>query len=105
MLQWKLKKSVHLRAYTIAASVAHYLTEVHARASHRVLVTEYSEDLLESSAIHEFRIIDTMRATNDPEKLDDIISREWLAGTLRTRQPYLARINADGSVTVREIVE
>jgi hypothetical protein len=34
-----------------------------------------------------------------------IISREWLAGSLRTRQPYLARIDADGALTVREIEE
>jgi hypothetical protein len=48
-------------------------------------------------------IIDMAQATKDPEELADIISREWLAGSLRMRQPFIARISADGSLTVREI--
>ena len=55
--------------------------------------------------VHEFCIIDAKHAPKDAEKLADIISRAWLEGSLRARQPYLARIDADGSVTVREIEE
>jgi hypothetical protein len=73
--------------------------------THRVLVTEDSEELLEPAVVHEFCIIDTEHATKDAEKLADLISRAWLEGSLRARQPYLARIDADGSVTVREIEE
>lgn len=73
--------------------------------THRVLVTENAEELLEPAVVHEFSIIDTGNATKDAEKLADIISREWLARSLRTRQPYIARISADGSVTVHEIEE
>ena len=47
--------------------------------THRALVTENSEGLLEPAVIHEFGIIDTEHATKDPEGLADIISREWLA--------------------------
>jgi hypothetical protein len=51
--------------------------------THRVLITEHSKDFLEAAVIHEFGIIDTAQATKEPEKLADIISREWLAGSLR----------------------
>ena len=70
---------------------------------HRVLITEHSKDFLEAAVIHEFSIIDTSQATKEPEKLADIISSEWLAGSLRMRQPFIARISGNGSVTVREI--
>ena len=70
---------------------------------HRVLITEHSKDFLEAAVIHEFGIIDTSQATKEPEKLADIISSEWLAGSLRIRQPFIARISVDGSLTVREI--
>lgn len=33
--------------------------------------------------VHEFCVIDTGNTTKDLEKLTDIISREWLAGSLR----------------------
>jgi len=71
--------------------------------THRVLITEHSKDFLEAAVIHEFGIIDTAQATKEPEKLADIISSEWLAGSLRIRQPFIARISVDGSLTVREI--
>lgn len=61
--------------------------------------------LVEDAAIHEFGIIDTGQATKEPEQLADIISREWLAGSLRMRQPFIARISENGSVAVREIEE
>jgi hypothetical protein len=70
---------------------------------HRVLITEHSKEFSEAAVIHEFGIIDTALATKEPKKLADIISREWLAGSLRGRQPFIARIRADGSVTVGEI--
>ncbi len=73
--------------------------------THCVLITEHSKDFLEAAVIHEFGIIDMAQATKDPEDLADIISREWLAGSLRMRQPFIARISADGSLTVREIEE
>ena len=73
--------------------------------THRVLITQHSKDFLEAAVIHEFGIIDMAQATKDPEDLADIISREWLAGSLRMRQPFIARISADGSLTVREIEE
>jgi len=71
--------------------------------THRVLITEHSKDFLEAAVIHEFGIIDTALATKEPEKLADIISREWLAGSLRGRRPFIARISTDGSMTVGEI--
>jgi hypothetical protein len=71
--------------------------------AHRVLITEHSQDFLEGAVIHEFGIIDLALATNEPEKLADIISGAWLAGSLRARQPFIARISADGSVTVGAI--
>jgi hypothetical protein len=71
--------------------------------THRVLITENSKDFLEAAVIHEFGIVDMAQATKDPEELADIISREWLAGSLRMRQPFFARISADGSLTLREI--
>jgi hypothetical protein len=77
--------------------------EVYHPFIHRVFVTEHSRGFLEAAAIHEFSIIDTVLASKDPENLADIISREWLAGSLRGRQPFVARISADGSVTVNEI--
>ena len=58
--------------------------------THRVLITEHSKDFLEAAVIHEFGIIDTALATKEPEKLADIISREWLADLPRDRG--LARI-------------
>ena len=73
--------------------------------THRVLIAGNSKDLLEPAVIHEFSVINTEHATKDPEELAEIIPREWLDGALRARQPYLARISADGSVTVREIEE
>jgi hypothetical protein len=72
---------------------------------HRVLITEHSKAFLEAAVIHEFGVIDMAQATKDPEELADIISREWLAGSLRMRQPFIARISGDGSVTVVEIEE
>jgi len=39
--------------------------------------------LLELAVVHEFCVIDTGNTTKDLEKLTDIISREWLAGSLR----------------------
>jgi hypothetical protein len=71
--------------------------------THRVLITQNSEALLELAVIHEFCLIDIEHASKEPAKLADIISREWLAGSLKARQPYIARISADGSVTVIEI--
>lgn len=46
---------------------------------HRVLITQHSKEFLEAAVIHEFGIIDIAQATKEPEKLADIISREWLA--------------------------
>jgi hypothetical protein len=71
--------------------------------THRVLITENSKEFLEAAVIHEFGIIDTAQATKEPEKLADIISSEWLAGSLRMRQPFIDRISADGPVAVVEI--
>ena len=97
-LKWRNFKGFMISADPTDQQMADLLT-------HRVLVTENSVDLLEQAVIHEFCIIDTEHETKEPEKLSDIISREWLAGSLRERQPYVARIGTDGSVTVREIEE
>ena len=91
-LKWRNFKVFMISADPTDQQMADLLT-------HRVLVTENSVDLLELC------IIDTEHETKEPEKLSDIISREWLAGSLRERQPYVARIGTDGSVTVREIEE
>jgi len=71
--------------------------------AHRVFSTNNSEHFLEPAVIREFSLIDTKDATQDPEKLTDIISKAWLAGSLMMQEPFLARISADGAVTVKEI--
>lgn len=71
--------------------------------THRVLITENSKKFLETAVIHEFGFIDIADATKEPEELAGIISREWLAGSLRARQPFIARISAAGSVSLRHI--
>jgi hypothetical protein len=68
--------SVHMIS-AVPADQQMYLLE------HRVLSTEHSKDFLEAAVIQEFSIIDTAQATKEPEKLADIISREWLSGSLR----------------------
>jgi hypothetical protein len=101
-----LERALQLRNFKVFTVSANPTDEQMANLlTHRVLVTENSEDLMEPAVVHEFCVIDTGHATKNPETVADIISREWLAGSLRARQPYLARINADGSVTVREIEE
>jgi hypothetical protein len=93
-------KSRNFWVYMISAVAADQQMDL---LVHRVLITEHSKDLLEAAVIHEFGIIDTALATKEPERLADIISREWLAGSLRGRRPFIARNRADGSVTVGEI--
>lgn len=99
-----LKKPLEERNFRVHVAVASAMDDqIWAMLMHRVLVTNNSSHLLEPAVVHEFSIIDTMEAPKDPEKLADIISREWLSGSLRNRQPFLARINQDGSVAVSEI--
>jgi hypothetical protein len=78
-------------------------SQMSALLAHRVFITNNSENFLEPAVIREFSLIDTKDATQDPEKLADIISKEWLAGSLKMRQPFLARISANGAVTVNAI--
>jgi hypothetical protein len=89
-----------------AASVDATDQEVFGLLSHRVRITDHSKDFLEEAVIHEFGIFDTEQASQEPEKLTDIIARKWLAGSLRGgRRTFVAQISADGSVSVREIEE
>ena len=78
-------------------------SELPALLAHRVFITNNSEHFLEPAVIHEFSLIDTKDAPQDPEKLANIISKAWLAGSLKMRQPFLAKVSADGAVTVNAI--
>lgn len=69
----------NFRIHVIAASVMD--DQIWGMLMHRVLVTNNSSHLLEPAVVHEFSIIDTMEAPKDPERLADIISREWLSGS------------------------
>jgi hypothetical protein len=71
--------------------------------AHRILVTNNAADFREAAAIHEFSIIDTRSTLKDPAVLAEQISRVWIEAELRSKQPFYARLNQDGTATVTSI--
>jgi hypothetical protein len=99
-----LQKPLEQKNFIVGAGPASSTDEqVPGLLAHRVFITRNSRSFLELAVIHEFSIVDLGPWTMNPQMLANIISKEWLAGSLRNRQPYLAAVDEDGSMTVKEI--
>ena len=71
--------------------------------AHRIFVTNNADDFRQYAAEEEFSIIDTSKASQEPEGLASMISEAWIRLQLRGKQPFILRLMRNGRHTLEDI--